>query len=428
MKILLIGSGGREHALTWKIAQSPRVDRLFVAPGNAGTEHTVIANGGDADNVAIAADDIDGIIDFATKAEIALVVVGPEAPLAAGLADALRAQGIATFGPDAAAARLETSKAFAKEFMRANGVPTAEYGVFENAGDAKAFLDRFAAPYVIKADGLAAGKGVVVAATRAEAEETIDRFLGGRFGDASRTIVIEEFMAGAEASFFALLDGLDAVPLAAAQDHKRAYDGDEGPNTGGMGAFSPTPLVDDALAATVMETIVRPTAEGLARDGCPYRGVLYVGLMLTDEGPKVVEYNVRFGDPECQVLMARLESDVVPLLEAAAKGTLAETPPPEWDARAAVTVVMASKGYPGSYEKGTPITGIDAADTMDDVIVFHAGTAFGEGGALVANGGRVLDVTALGATTAEAADRAYAAVDAIDWPGGFCRRDIGRRG
>ena len=426
MKLLLVGSGGREHALAWKIAQSPQVDRLLVAPGNAGTEGIPMAAGGAVANLALAADDVDGIVAFAADAAVDLVVIGPEAPLAAGLADALRAKGVATFGPDRAAAQLEASKAFSKEFMRANGVPTAAYGVFDDAAEAKAFLDRFEAPYVIKADGLAAGKGVVIAKTRAKAEATIDAMLDGKHGDASATIVIEEFMAGEEASFFALLDGETAIPLVGAQDHKRAYDGDDGPNTGGMGAYSPTPALTPAIVEDVMARVVRPTAEGLARDGAPYKGVLYVGLMMTDEGAKVVEYNVRFGDPECQVIMMRMKSDLVPYLLACAKGALADAPPIDWDPRPAVTVVMAAKGYPDAYEKGSVIAGLDAANAQPGVVVFHAGTAMKDG-AVTANGGRVLNVTAIGDTVEDAVARAYAGVDAIDWPEGFHRRDIAHR-
>jgi len=311
--------------------------------------------------------------------------------------------------------------------MRDNAIPTADYGVFDDAGEAKAFLDRFEAPFVIKADGLAAGKGVVIAPTRAEAEDAIDAMLGGRFGAASKTVVIEEHMTGTEASFFALIDGRAAIPFGSAQDHKRAHDGDTGPNTGGMGAFSPSPLIGDAETADIMARIVQPTVDGLAQDGSPYRGVLYVGLMLTNEGPKVVEYNVRFGDPECQILMLRLMSDLVPLLDACAKGDLADADTVTWDPRPAVTVVMAAKGYPGSYEKDTPIAGVDAANALDDVTVFQAGTALGPDRSLRAIGGRVLNVSAIGATCDAAADLAYAGVAAIDWPGGFFRRDIARR-
>jgi len=426
MNILLVGSGGREHALAWKIAQSPRVAALHVAPGNAGTGGLALAGGGHADNVPLEVHDIGGLAAFAGAEAIDLVVVGPEAPLAEGLADRLRADGIATFGPSAAAARLESSKAFSKEFMARCAIPTAQFGAFSDPTQAKAFLDRFAPPYVIKADGLAAGKGVAIAQTRADAEAEIDDMLGGRFGDSSRTVVIEEFMAGEEASFFALLDGETAIPLAAAQDHKRAYDGDRGPNTGGMGAYSPTPALTDAQAGEVMARIVEPTAAGMAAEGAPYRGVLYVGLMMTDEGPKVVEYNVRFGDPECQILMRRMASDVVPYLLASATGGLAALPPVAWDPRPAVTVVMAARGYPGVVETGSIIRNVDKAQALDGVEVFIAGAAR-EDGKLIATGGRVLNVTAVGDTLEDAVARAYAGVDAIEWPDGFFRLDIAHR-
>ncbi|MGD2133353.1 MAG: phosphoribosylamine--glycine ligase [Maricaulaceae bacterium] len=426
MNILLVGGGGREHALAWKIAQSPLVSSLLIAPGNSGTEGLALASDGRAENVAVSATDVPALLQLAQDRGADLVVVGPEAPLELGLADALRAAGIATFGPDKVPAQLETSKAFAKDFMRDNAIPTALYGVFTDAAEAKACLDRFTAPYVIKADGLAAGKGVVVAATRAEAEATIDEFLGGRFGAASARLVVEEFMSGQEASFFAFIDGETAVPLAAAQDHKRAFDGDEGPNTGGMGAYSPTPVFTDAEEAQVMETVVVPTAHGLARAGTPYRGVLYVGLMMTEQGPKVVEYNVRFGDPECQILMLRMKSDIVPHLQACADGTLGAQQPIEWDPRSAVTVVMAAEGYPGAVEKGRPITGVDTADALDDVSVFHAGAAMKDD-ALVTSGGRVLNVCALGDTLQAAVDRAYEGVAKISWLGAHWRTDIAKR-
>jgi phosphoribosylamine--glycine ligase len=426
MKLLLVGSGGREHALAWKIAQSQRASALYVAPGNGGTGGIALASGGVTENVPLEPHDVEGLLAFAKDRRIDLVVVGPEGPLAAGLADRLRDAGVATFGPSRAAARLESSKSFAKDFMRRHAIPTAQYGVFEDAGEAKAFLDRFEAPYVIKADGLASGKGVVIAETRAEAEAAIDEMLGGRFGDASRSLVIEEFMTGEEASFFVLVDGETAVPLAAAQDHKRAHDGDLGPNTGGMGAYSPTPALDEAQAADVMARVVRPTVEGMAAEGSPYRGVLYVGLMMTPEGPKVVEYNVRFGDPECQILMMRMKSDALPYLEAAAKGGLAELPPIAWDPRPAITVVMAAEGYPGTPKTGTAIRGVERANGLPGVTVFVAG-AKREGGGLMADGGRVLNVTAIGDTLEDAVARAYAGVDAIDWPESFCRRDIAHR-
>jgi phosphoribosylamine--glycine ligase len=436
MRILLVGSGGREHALAWKIAQSPLVRSLDVEPGNGGTEGLKLAAGGAVQNMDGGPATMDEIVLIASlgakfwtgevRRMTDLVVVGPEGPLADGIADQLRARGIPTFGPSRAAAQLEASKAFAKDFMQRHNIPTAEYGAFSDARAAKAFLDRFQAPYVIKADGLAAGKGVVIAASRAEAEAEIDAMLGGRFGAASRRVVIEEHMTGEEASFFALTDGTTVLPLAAAQDHKRAYDGDQGPNTGGMGAYSPTPALSDAQATEVMTRIVRPTIAGMTAEGAPFQGVLFVGLMMTAEGPKVVEYNVRFGDPECQILMMRMKSDIVPYLHAAATGTLASRPPIEWDPRPAVTVVMAAKGYPGEVQKGSVIRGVERANALPGVTVFVAG-AEREGGQLVATGGRVLNVTAVGDTVAEATARAYAGVDAIDWPGGFCRRDIAQR-
>jgi phosphoribosylamine--glycine ligase len=426
MRLLLVGSGGREHALAWKLAQSPKVSALVVAPGNGGTDGVPLAGGGRARNAAVKAEDVQGLLALVAQEKIDFVVVGPEGPLAAGLADALRSREIPVFGPSAAAARLESSKAFSKDFMARWKIPTARYGTFTSAKEAKAFLDGFTPPYVIKADGLAAGKGVAIPTTRAEAEAEIDAMLGGRFGAASKTVVIEEFMTGEEASFFALLDGETAVPLAAAQDHKRAFDGDQGPNTGGMGAYSPTPAFTDADAAKVMETVVLPTAKGMTADGSPFRGVLFVGLMMTAQGPKVVEYNVRFGDPECQILMMRMKSDLADVLYAAATGGLAKLPPIEWDPRAAVTVVMASKGYPGPHTPGSKIRGVERADALPGVKVFVAG-ARRHDGALIAEGGRVLNVTAVGDTVEQAVARAYAGVDAIDWPEGFCRRDIAHR-
>ncbi len=428
MKILLVGSGGREHALAWKIAQSPDVTELIVAPGNAGTTTVALAAGGDAANADVAADDVEGLAGLAKEAGVDLVVIGPEAPLALGLSDRLRAEGIPAFGPSAAAAKLETSKAFAKEFMRENAIPTAEYGVFSDPHEAKVFLDRLdGPPYVIKADGLAAGKGVVIAETREAAEAEIDAMLSGRFGTASRTVVVEEFMSGVEASVFALTDGEAVRVMAAAQDHKRAFDHDAGPNTGGMGAYSPTPAIADADLAAVTDAVVAPTIAGMAKDGAPYRGVLYVGLMMTPAGPKVVEYNVRFGDPECQVLMARLQSDLVPYLLACAKGGLGDLPEMAFSPAPAVAVVLATRGYPEAYPKGSTIRGTDAAGAVDGVTVFHAGTARNAAGDLVAAGGRVLNVTAIGDTLEVAVARAYTAVDRIDWPEGFHRTDIAWR-
>jgi len=420
MKVLVVGSGGREHALCWAIAASPLVTALYCAPGNAGISAS-------AECMPIAAEDIDGLVRFARDAAIDFVVVGPEAPLCAGLVDRLEAEKIKAFGPSAAAARLEGSKGFMKDFCARHGIPTGAYGRFTDAAKAKAFVAERGAPIVVKADGLAAGKGVIVAATEDEANAAIDDMLGNRrFGAAGAEVVVEEFLDGEEASFFALADGETALPLASAQDHKRVGDGDTGPNTGGMGAYSPAPVITDALAEDIMARIVRPTVAGMKEEGCPYKGVLYAGLMIGRDGPKLLEYNVRFGDPECQVLMPRLKSDLLPALVAARDGVLKNFDL-RWYDDAALTVVMASNGYPGAYEKGSEIHGLEAAASLENVLVFHAGTAFGPGGAVVATGGRVLGVTAIGRTIAEAQARAYKAVDAIDWPGGFCRRDIGWR-
>ncbi len=420
MKVLVIGSGGREHALVWKIAQSPVLTALIAAPGSA-------AIGALAECVDIAVSDLDGLVELARSRSVDLVVIGPEIPLCEGLADRLRAIGIATFGPSKAAAMLETSKAFAKDFYARHDVPSARYGVFDHARRAKAFLDEFEAPYVLKADGLAAGKGVVILETRAEAEAEIDAFLSGKFGDASRTLVIEEFMHGEEVSIFALCDGGHVLFCGAAQDHKRVGEGDTGPNTGGMGAYSPAPIATPALIQCVMETIIEPTAAGLAAEGTPFQGVLFAGIMVTEDGPKTVEFNIRFGDPECQVLMARIKGDILPYLKAAATGHLDEMPPIDWSPEPAITVVMAAAGYPGEYRKGSVIEGVDAANAMDGVQVFEAGTARDEAGRRIAAGGRVLNVTASGENLHYAADRAYSAVDAIVWPQGFCRRDIAWR-
>jgi len=419
MKILIVGGGGREHALAWRLNQSPRVTDIVVAPGNPGLS-------GIARCVNVAADDIAGQVALAKLERPHLVIVGPEAPLVAGLADKLRAVDIPVFGPSARAAILEGSKGFSKDFMAKYEIPTAAYGRFTEAAKAKAFLDRFTAPYVLKADGLAAGKGVVIAETRAEAEAEIDAMLGGKFGAASATLVIEEFMHGEEASFFALCDGETAVALAGAQDHKRVGDGDTGPNTGGMGAYSPAPILDAAMQAQVMDKIVHPTVRGMAAEGRPYRGVLFVGLMIENGKARVVEYNVRFGDPECQVIMARLKDDPVPQLLACATGGLAGCKRMERFSDPAVSVVMAAAGYPGEPKKGGVIRGLEAANKTPGVTVFHAGTAQ-RGEDIVANGGRVLNVTATGPTLQEAVKRAYQAVDLIDWPDGFCRRDIAWR-
>ncbi|HEY0269594.1 MAG TPA: phosphoribosylamine--glycine ligase [Sphingomonas sp.] len=417
MNVLLLGSGGREHALAWKLAQSPLLTKLYAAPGNPGIGHHAAL-------VPLALDGQDSIVDFARQAAIDLVVVGPEQPLVDGIADALRAAGIAVFGPSAAAARLEGSKGFTKALCDHAAVPTAGYAAFTDAAAARAALPRFGLPVVIKADGLAAGKGVIIAATTAEAEAAIDDMIGGRFGTAGASLVIEAFLEGEEVSFFALSDGRTVLPFGSAQDHKRVGDGDTGPNTGGMGAYSPAAVLTPELEARVMGEIVRPSIAAMAAAGTPFAGVLFAGLMLTAEGPKLIEYNVRFGDPECEVLMLRLDEDVLPLLHAAATGTL-EDRPVRWRADAALTVVMAARGYPGTPEAGAAIDGIDAAEATGGR-VFQAGTRIADAG-LVAAGGRVLAVTALGADVGAARDAAYRAIDAIDFPGGFCRRDIGWR-
>lgn len=418
MKILLIGSGGREHALAWALAKSPQLTELFIAPGNAG-----MMNLGTL--VSLAADNVAGLVSFATDQAIDLVVVGPEVPLVLGLSDQLTAQGIKVFGPSQNAAQLEGSKAFTKALCRKYNIPTAAYEQFSDPEEAKLYVRSQPAPIVIKADGLAAGKGVVIAETTAQAVAAIEEMFDGRFGDAGQTVVVEAFMTGEEASFFVLADGQSILPLATAQDHKRVGDGDTGPNTGGMGAYSPAPVMTDALVQQTIETIIKPTVAGMAAEGMPYQGVLYAGLMLTPEGPKLVEYNCRFGDPECQVLMPRLTSDVLDLLLACAEGRL-DTVSATWTDQTALTVVMAAQGYPGSYHKGTLIKGVEAAEALSDVHVFHAGTRDGPEG-LEAAGGRVLNVTALGESVAQAQAQAYAGVDAIDWPDGFARRDIGWR-
>jgi phosphoribosylamine---glycine ligase len=418
MNILLIGSGGREHALAWKIAASPLVERVYCASGNAGIAR-------EAECVALDSADHGAVIAFCRAKAIDFVVVGPEVPLVAGLVDDLETAGIKTFGPTKAAARLEGSKGFTKDLCRANHIPTAAYERFEAAAPAKEYLRRMAAPIVVKADGLAAGKGVVVAATTAEAEAAVDMMFGGALGQAGGAVVIEEFLTGEEASFFVLSDGDNVVPLATAQDHKRAFDGDGGPNTGGMGAVSPAAVMTPELERRALEEIVLPTLRAMKAMGAPYKGVLYAGLMITAQGPKLIEYNVRFGDPECQVLMVRLMSDLVPGLIAARDGMLKNFAL-RWYDDAALTVVMAAKGYPGDYAKGSVITGLGEAEKIEGVEIFHAGTRR-QDGHILANGGRVLDVTASGKTFAEARARAYAAVDKIVWPEGFCRRDIGTR-
>jgi phosphoribosylamine--glycine ligase len=419
MNILLVGGGGREHALAWKIAESPLLGRLVCAPGNPGM--AAIAELRD-----VAAVDVAGQLTLAREIAADLVVIGPEVAVAAGLADALQAAGIPCFGPTAAAGRLESSKAFTKVFADRHGIPTARYGVFEEAAPAKAFLDRFTAPFVIKADGLAAGKGVVVAPDRAAAEAAIDDALGGRFGAAGAKVVIEEFLEGEIASLFALCDGREVLMFGGAQDHKRAFDGEQGPNTGGMGAYAPAPVLSEAVVEAARVRLIEPALAGVAQEGAPFRGVLFCELMVTAEGPKLIEFNVRFGDPECQVLMLRLESDLVPYLQAAATGRLADLPPPAWRSEAAICVVLAAQGYPDAPKTGSVIKGADA-DPGADVTIFHAGTSRRGDGALIATGGRVLNVCARGPSLRQARERAYGAIRRIDWPEGFHRTDIGWR-
>ncbi|MEM7302143.1 MAG: phosphoribosylamine--glycine ligase [Pseudomonadota bacterium] len=418
MNILVIGSGGREHALTWKLSQSSSCDVIYCAPGNAGISDCALCPD-------LAVDDHAAIIEFCREKIIDLVVVGPEGPLVAGLADDLRAADIATFGPSAVAAQLEGSKAFTKKLCAEKNIPTAAFARFNNAPKAKAYVRAQGAPIVIKADGLAAGKGVTVADTIQAACAAIDDCFEGEFGDAGAEVVVEDCLVGEEASMFFLCDGETALPFGTAQDHKRVGDGDVGPNTGGMGAYSPAPVMDDEMIARTISDIIEPTLEGMAERGMPFRGVLYAGLMITTKGPELIEYNVRFGDPECQVLMMRLESDLLPLLQASASGSLAGLEA-SWLPDPALTVVMASKGYPGSYKKGTRIKGTDHV-VGDGLAVFHAGTKYNDEHHLLAVGGRVLNVTARGESVRVARDRAYGAVDRIDWEGGFCRRDIGWR-
>lgn len=416
MKVLLIGSGGREHALAWKLSQSPLLSKLYAAPGNPGiAEH--------ADCVKLDVTDHKAVIDFCRLMGVEFVVVGPEAPLVAGLADDLRAAGIACFGPSAAAAQLEGSKGFTKDLCARYSIPTGAYQRFNNAPKAKAYVRAEGAPIVIKADGLAAGKGVTVAMSVEEALAAIDDCFEGAFGAAGAEVVVEAFLDGEEASFFCLSDGKTALPLATAQDHKRVGDGDTGPNTGGMGAYSPAPVMTPDLVERTMKEIIEPTIRGMAEMGHPFQGVFFAGLMITEKGPELIEYNVRFGDPECQVLMMRLASDLLPILHACATGTLDQVKA-EWLDEAALTVVMAAKGYPGAYEKGSEIAHLPAEGL--DTKVFHAGTSKA-GETLTATGGRVLNVTARGKTVSEAQGRAYALVDAVKWDGGFCRRDIGWR-
>ena len=417
MNILLIGSGGREHALAWKISHSPMLGTLFIAPGNPGTAKC-------GTNASVKVTDHEAVIAFCRANAVDLVVIGPEAPLVAGLGDALIAASIAVFGPTAAAAQLEGSKGFTKDLCAEHNIPTAAYQRFNNATKAKAYVRGLKLPVVIKADGLAAGKGVTVAESFADAFDAIEECFEGAFGVAGSEVVVEAFLAGTEASCFYLCDGKTALPFGTAQDHKRAFDCDKGPNTGGMGAFSPAVNMTPALESEVMERIIKPTLAAMAARGTPFSGVLYAGLMLTDEGPQLIEYNVRFGDPECQVLMLRLTSDIVPLLLAAAKGELAGHTA-KWSNDSALTVVMAANGYPGTVDRGTIIGGVEEAEKTG-ALVFHAGTQISKG-RLLANGGRVLNVTAKGATLNQAMNAAYIGIGAIEWPGGFCRMDIGEK-
>lgn len=423
MKVLVVGSGGREHALAWKISKSPRLTRLWVAPGNAGTAL-------EAENVPIAADDIAGLVAFAKKEKVDLVVVGPEVPLTLGLVDALAKEKIRAFGPSKAAAQLEGSKVFCKLLLRQADVPTAEYQAFRDADSAMRYIkarypnERDKAPVVIKADGLASGKGVIVCSRRDDALEAIDRIARkNEFGRAGSQLIIEERLEGPEVSVLAITDGKTILTLPPAQDHKAAHDGDKGPNTGGMGAYSPTPVITPEMIETIEDQILVPSIHTMKRNRKPFRGVLYAGLMLTQTGPKVLEYNVRFGDPECQPLLMRLQSDLLDILEATVDGRLNEIDPPVWDPRPAICVVMASQGYPGEFEKGRVITGLEAANAIADVKVFHGGTKL-QDGQIVTDGGRVLGVTALGNSLAAAKLQAYTAVQAIRWPGAWCRKDI----
>jgi phosphoribosylamine--glycine ligase len=419
MKLLIVGSGGREHALAWRLSQSRRVTEIVCAPGNPGMT-------GLARCEPVAAEDVEGQVDLARRERPHLVIIGPEAPLVAGLADRLREIDVPVFGPSRLAAELEGSKGFSKDFMKRHGVPTAAYGRFSDPVAAKAFLRTLSPPYVIKADGLAAGKGVVISPDLPEAEAEVEAMLAGRFGAASQSVVIEEFLEGEEASFFALCDGTSALPLAGAQDHKRVGDGDTGPNTGGMGAYSPAPILDEAMQERVMEEIVLPTVRGMKAEGRPYRGVLFVGLMIGPSGPKVVEYNCRFGDPECEVIMARLREDPLPQMLACATGGLEGCARLERHGDPAVCVVLAASGYPASPRRGGVIEGLEEAGAVEGAVIFHAGTVLREG-QIMAQGGRVLAVTARGENLRQAVDRAYAAVDKIRWADGFCRRDIAWR-
>ncbi len=420
MKVLVVGSGAREHALCWSFARSPLCDKLFCAPGNPGIAEI-------AECLPIKAEAIDDIVTAAKRLEIEFVMVGPEVPLTLGLADKIRAEGIACFGPSRAAAQLEGSKGFMKDLCKKAGIPTAAYERFKDADKAKAYVRKQGAPIVVKADGLAAGKGVTVAQTEEEAFAAIDdAMLQKAFGDAGAEIVIEEFMTGEEASFFALSDGETAIPFTAAQDHKAVFDGDKGPNTGGMGAYSPAPIVTDTMAARIMNEIIHPTVKAMNDAGTPFTGILFAGLMITKDGPKLIEYNVRFGDPETQAMLPRLKTDLLALLFAVSKGVTSGFDM-HWYDHACLCVVMAAKGYPGEYQKGTIIKGVDEANKLDGTVVFHAGTAKNEAGELTASGGRVLGVTSWAPTIKEAQTKAYEGVSKIQWPDGFCRKDIGWR-
>ena len=419
MKILVVGGGGREHALCWKIAQSPLVDNLYCAPGNPGIAHL-------AECVQIGAEDIEALLSFAQTEKIDLTVVGPEIPLTLGIVDRFQAAGLDIFGPNQAAAQIEASKSFSKDLMARHGIPTAAYRSIDEYAEAVAYIRAQGAPIVIKADGLAAGKGVVVAMSEEQAIKAVDEIMRDQiFGQAGARVVIEEFMDGEEASFFAFTDGKNILPLASSQDHKRVFDGDQGPNTGGMGAYSPAPVITPALHDEIVETIVKPTIAGMAKDGHPYVGILYVGLMIKNSRPRVVEYNARFGDPEAQPLLMRMKSDIVPLLHACARGQLTQKSI-EWHNKAAVCVVMASGGYPGDFTTGLPISGLGQAAAIEDLMVFHAGTR-AEKGQVVNKGGRVLGVTGLGGTVAAAIEKAYAGVTQINWPNVHYRKDIGRK-
>jgi len=418
MNILILGGGGREHALAWAVMQNPKCDKLIVAPGNAGIAQI-------ADCAALDIEDGGAVVTFAEENSIDFVIVGPEAPLAAGVADRLRDAGLLVFGPSAEAAKLEASKSFTKEVCDAANAPTAAYGHFTDADSAKAYVQAQGAPIVVKADGLAAGKGVIIAETVAEAEAAIDDMFGGAFGGAGAEVVIEEFMRGEEASFFVLCDGIDVLPMGTAQDHKRVGEGDIGLNTGGMGAYSPAPVLTDEIAQKALDEIIKPTMAEMVRRGTPYQGILYAGLMIENGQPRLVEYNVRFGDPECQVLMMRLGAQAMDLMHACAEGRLSEARV-NWADDHAMTVVLAAKGYPGAYDKDTPIAGLDDLPEDSFQMMFHAGTSRAKG-QFAAAGGRVLNATARGATLQEARDRAYAMADAVDWPDGFYRRDIGWR-